>query len=77
MFCGGYGFTGSPLIMILFGGVRLAIFVLLIMMGVKMFKKYTSKSSQNSTLKTLDEMFVRGEISEEEYRLKKKILLEK
>jgi putative membrane protein len=85
MFCsgfrgfGGYGFGPSSSIgsgwMFLAMGVRLLIFIGLVILAVKLFKSYTNKS--DDTMKILNEKFAKGEISEEEYLRRKLILSEK
>lgn len=82
MFCGGfgrYGFGPSNSIgsgwMFLAAGFRLLIFIVLIVLAVKLFKKYTN-TSYNS-IRILDEKFARGEIDEEEYLKRKNILTHK
>lgn len=82
MFCGGfgrYGFGPSGSIgagfMFLAAGFRLLIFIGLIVLAVKLFKKYAN-TSYNS-LRILDEKFALGEISEEEYLKRKNILTHK
>lgn len=82
MFCGGfgrYGFGPSGSIgagwMFLASGFRLLIFIGLVVLAVKLFKKYAN-TSYNS-LRILDEKFALGEISEEEYLKRKNILTNK
>ncbi|MFL0247854.1 SHOCT domain-containing protein [Candidatus Clostridium stratigraminis] len=82
MFCGGfgrfggYGFGPSGSIgygwMFLAAGFRLLIFIGLIILAVKLYKKYSNKS--NASMRILDEKFAKGEISEEEYLRRKTIL---
>lgn len=85
MFCGGFGrgFGGGGFIagnigfgfmsvMMLF---RLLILIALIIFAVKFIKGYINHSS--GALKTLDERFAKGEISEEEYMKRKTILTQR
>ncbi|MDP4147614.1 MAG: SHOCT domain-containing protein [Bacillota bacterium] len=84
MFCRGfgpmgYGFAshgyfggGFMLIMMVF---RLLILIGIVVLAVKLFKKYTNNSS--SVIRILDEKFAKGEISEEEYIKRKSILKQK
>ncbi|MBE6068020.1 MAG: SHOCT domain-containing protein [Clostridium lundense] len=79
MFCGGfggYGFNSSSLIgpgwMLLGMGLRLLVFIGIIVIVSKFIKNYSNKS--NSAIKILNEKFANGEISEEEY-LKRRIIL--
>lgn len=79
MFCrgfGGYGLGSGGSFgfgwMFLAMGFRLLIFIGLIVLTIKLFKKYNNKS--NSSLRILDEKFASGEISEEEYLKRKAIL---
>lgn len=76
MFCGfgGSGFGFSPW-MFMMMGIRILIFIVLIVLGVKIIKSYTSKS--NGALKILDEKFANGEISEEEYVKRRGIITQK
>lgn len=66
MFCGfgGSGFGFSPWMSVMMG-IRILVFIVLIVLGVKLIKNYTSNSK--GALKILDEKFASGEISEEEY----------
>jgi putative membrane protein len=85
MFCGGfggfggYGFGPSSSIgygwMFLATGIRLLIFIVLIILAIKLFKKHSIKS--NDAMPILNEKFARGEISEEEYLRRKTILSQK
>jgi putative membrane protein len=85
MFCGGFGRFGGyglgPGSSIGFGwmflaiGVRLLIFIGLVILAVKLFKRYTNKS--DDTMRIINEKFAKGEISEEEYLRRKLILSQK
>ena len=70
MFCGGFGEV-SLIVM----GIKLFIFIALILIGIKLFNKHTD-SSRNA-LKILDEKFAKGEINEDDYITRKNILLQK
>lgn len=77
MFCrfGGSGFgfgSGFGLSMFAMMGIRILIFIGLIVLGYKLIKNYTANS--NSALKILDEKFASGEISEEEYIKKRTVM---
>lgn len=76
MFCGfgGSGFGFSPWMFMLMG-IRILVFIVLIVFGVKLIKNYTSKS--NGALKILDEKFASGEISEEEYIKRRTVMAQK
>lgn len=84
MFCrgfGGYGYgfgSGNSIgfgLMFLAMGFRLLIFIGLIVLAVKLYKKHNNKS--NNTLRILDEKFAAGEISEEDYLKRRAILSQK
>jgi putative membrane protein len=75
MFCGNFGGFGGSGWMFLAMGVRLLIFIGLVILAVKLFKSYTNKS--DDTMKILNEKFAKGEISEEEYLRRKLILSQK
>ncbi|WP_411682849.1 SHOCT domain-containing protein [Clostridium thailandense] len=76
MFCGfgdsGFGFTPWIPMMI---GIKILVFIILMVLGVKFIKNYTANS--NGALKILDEKFANGEISEEEYTKKRTIITQK
>lgn len=79
MFCRGFGSYGigssGPLgAGLIFASMafRLAIFIGLIVLAVKLLRRYTNNS--NATMRILDEKFARGEISEEEYLKRRTIL---
>ncbi len=76
MFCGfgGSGFGFSPW-MFMMMGIRILVFIVLIVFGVKLIKNYTSNS--NGALKILDEKFASGEISEEEYIKRRTVMTQK
>lgn len=83
MFCsgfrglGGFGFGSSGSIgyggIFLASGFRLLILISLILLAVKLFKSYSNKS--NDSIRIIDEKFAKGEISEEEYLKRRKIIL--
>lgn len=56
-------------------GVRMLIFICLIILAVRLFKKHSNKN--NDALKILNEKFALGEITEEEYLKKRTILTQK
>lgn len=82
MFCGfggpgiaagaGFGFTPWMYMMM---GIRMLIFIGLIILGIRFIKNYTMNS--NSALKILDEKFAKGEISEEEYIKRRTVIVQK
>lgn len=76
MGCSLFGIGGyySPWIGLLMLGVRVAIFVWLVIMISKIFKNYKQKNNHSESIKILDEMFIKGDIDEEEYTRKRKIL---
>ncbi|MBC2581708.1 SHOCT domain-containing protein [Clostridium sp. DJ247] len=76
MFCG-YGFYNYGLGTwgFLMMGIRMLLFVVLIVLGIKLIKNYISSS--NNAIKILDEKFAKGEISEEEYIKRKNFITEK
>jgi len=79
MFGRGYsaGFScfsgGSGLFLMM--GIKLAIFAVLVFIGIKLYKKYANHP--HSALKMLDEKFAMGEISEEDYVNRKSVLNKK
>jgi putative membrane protein len=85
MFCngfgsfGGYGFGPSGSIgygwMFAAMAFRLVIFIGIVVLAYKLFKRYTNKSE--NTLSILNERFAKGEISEEEYIKRRTILSQK
>lgn len=83
MFCsgfGGYGGFGAASSigyggMFLAMGVRMLIFIALIVFAFKLFKNYTNKS--NDAMKILNEKFAGGEITQEEYLKRKSVLSQK
>ncbi|GEA30595.1 MULTISPECIES: SHOCT domain-containing protein [Clostridium] len=83
MFCsgfGGYGGFGAASSigyggMFLAMGVRMLIFIALIVLAFKLFKNYTNKS--NDAMKILNEKFAGGEITQEEYLKRKSVLSQK
>ncbi|GAA3650611.1 SHOCT domain-containing protein [Asaccharospora irregularis] len=74
MLCGGAGLMGSGWFLLMMG-IKVLIFVALIVLGVKLFNKYTDNS--RSALKILDEKFATGEINEDDYIARKNVLLKK
>lgn len=76
MFCGfgGPGFGFSPWMSMMMG-IRILVFIVLIVLGAKLIKNYTSNS--NGALKILDEKFASGEISEEEYIKRRTVMIQK
>ncbi|OAA90595.1 SHOCT domain-containing protein [Clostridium ljungdahlii] len=76
MFCGfgGSGFGFSPWMSMMMA-IRILVFIVLIVLGVKFIKSYTPNS--NGALKILDEKFANGEISEEEYTKRRTIITQK
>lgn len=80
MRCGFYGyngFYGNPWVSILKVALRFILFVLVIKLVIKMVKGYKNNKDNRDTLNTLDQMFIKGEINEDEYKLKRRIILEK
>ena len=80
MGCGLYGtsrFIGNTWILILITGVRVALLVWVVMFIANMVKKYKHNNGNKEVISKLDEMFIKGEIDEEEYKLKKNIILGK
>lgn len=68
----GFGFNSwMPMMM----GFRILVFIVLIVLGFKLIKSYTTNS--NGALKILDEKFASGEISEEEYTKRRTIITQK
>ncbi len=79
MGCGLYtaGGFGSPWIGFLMMGARVALIIWLVFMITKMVKNHSNKNHNDQSLRLLDEKFINGEITEDEYRLKKNVLNEK
>ena len=77
MFCGGFGGAGAigSGWFLLMMGIRVLIFAAIIVLGIKLFNKYTDNS--RSALKILDEKFAKGEINEDDYISRKNVLLKK
>lgn len=81
MFCGfrGSGFRGSDLVfnpwMSVMMGVRILLFIILVVVAVKFIKSYMVNSS--SAMKILDEKFASGEINDEEYTRRRTIIMKK
>ena len=77
MFCGGFGEPGfmNGGWFLLMMSIKIFIFISLIVLGTKLFNKYTDNS--RSALKILDERFAEGHISEDDYIARKNILLQK
>lgn len=81
MFCGfrGSGFRGSDLVfnpwMSIMMGVRILLFIILVVVVVKLVKSYMVNSS--NAMKILDEKFASGEISDEEYTRRRAIIMKK
>ena len=73
---GSFGFMNSSW-MFAFMGIRFIIFIIFILLGVKLFRRYTRSSNYNASLKILDERFAKGEISEEEFIRRRTILSQK
>lgn len=83
MFCNGFrgyggfgpagpmGYEGMFLVM----GLKVLIFIAIIVVAVKLFKSHTNKS--NDAIKILNEKFASGDINEEEYLKRKAVLLKK
>jgi len=76
---GGPGFSGagfgfSPWMFVMMG-IKMLIFIGIIVLGVRLIKNYTRNS--NSALKILDEKFAIGEISEEEYIKRRTVMTQK
>lgn len=82
MGCGFYGyngFYGSPWGSITTLAFKFILIVLAIKLVMKMFKGYKdNKDNKDSRdiVNMLDQMFIKGEISEDEYKSKKRIILE-
>jgi putative membrane protein len=70
MLCGGFGVPG-----LLMMGIKVLIFIALIVVGIRLFNKHTENS--RSALKILDEKFAKGEINEDDYIARKNVLLKK
>jgi putative membrane protein len=82
MFCGGFGGYGYGSLssigyggMFLAMGLRMIVFVVVIVLAVKLFKNFTNKS--NDAMKILNEKYASGEITQEEYLKRKAILSQK
>ena len=77
MFCGGFGGAGfiNNGWFLLMMGIKMFIFIALIVVGVKLFNKHTDNS--RNALKILDEKFAKGEINEDDYIARKNVLLQK
>jgi len=74
MFCGGFGgpgFINNGFFPIMIG-IRMIIFIAIIVVGIKLFNKHNDNS--RNALKILDEKFAKGEINEEDYISRKNIL---
>lgn len=76
---GGSGFAGAgfgfnPWMFVMMG-IRMLIFIGLIVLVVRFIKNYTINS--NSALKILDAKFANGEISEEEYIKRRNVITQK
>ncbi|AJA48630.1 hypothetical protein CPAST_c25610 [Clostridium pasteurianum DSM 525 = ATCC 6013] len=72
--CGyGNGFigVGGPYL-IIFMIIRLLIIIGIVVAAVKLFKGYFKVN--NNAIKTLDNMYAKGEISEEEYKKRKEFI---
>lgn len=76
---GGYGMQGGfgggffPMAMI----CNLVILIALIVVGVKLYKKYVSGTDKSKVFSILDEKYASGEITEEEYIKRRTILSNK
>ncbi len=76
---GGYGMRGSfgggffPMTMIF----NLVVLIALIVVGVKLYKKYVSGTDKSKVFNILDEKYASGEITEEEYIKRRTILSNK
>ena len=68
-------FRGSGLLMFLVMGIKILILIVLIVILIKFLKNYATDT--NKALGLLDEKFVNGEITEEEYIKRKAILKQK
>ncbi len=77
MFCGGFGEPGfmNGGWFLLMMGIKIFIFIALIVLGIKLFNKHTDNS--RNALKILDEKFAKGEINEDDYIARKNVLLQK
>ncbi len=71
---GGYGVSLMAFLMM---GARIVLVIWLVFIIAKMVKNNNYKRYNNESLRILDEKFINGEITEDEYRLKKKVLNEK
>ena len=76
---GGYGMHGGfgggifPITMIF----NLVVLIALIVVGVKLYKKYVSGTDKSKIFSILDEKYASGEITEEEYIKRRTILSNK
>ena len=76
---GGYGMHGSfgggffPITMIF----NLVVLIALIVVGVKLYKKYVSGTDKSKIFAILDEKYASGDITEEEYIKRRTILSNK
>lgn len=76
---GGYGMHGNfvggffPMTMIF----NLVVLIALIVVGVKLYKKYVSGTDKSKIFSILDEKYASGEITEEEYIKRRTILSNK
>lgn len=80
MGCGLYGYSGfygNIWVSILTVALRFILFLLVVKLVIKMVKGYKNHNDNRDTLNVLDQMLVKGEITEDEYKLKKRIILEK
>lgn len=77
MFGCGYGYGngfiggGGPYL-IIFMIIRLLIIIGIVVVAVKLFKGYFKIN--NNAIKTLDNMYAKGEITEEEYKKRKEFI---
>ncbi|MFD3156969.1 SHOCT domain-containing protein [Haloimpatiens sp. FM7330] len=71
--CFGYGFSnvGTPY-MFGFMIIRFLLIIGIVVIAVKLFKNYFI--SNNNAFKTLDNLYAKGEITEEEYKKRKSII---
>lgn len=76
---GGYGFQSCigggffPFTMIF----NVVILIILVVVGVKLYKKYISGTDNSTAIKILNEKYASGDITEEEYSKRREILLNK
>lgn len=71
---GGGSVAATPLMFVAMG-IKIVILIALIIIAVKLFKKYANHNRK--ALGILDEKFVNGEVTEEEYLKRKTILKQK